>query len=441
MPKIHLTIDPNYCQDWKFFEGVREFLQNAKDAEEHDGREMSIEHKARSATLVITTKNISISASDLLLLGKTSKGAGNQRGKFGEGFALGCLALVRARHPVTIYNGDSKWRPEICRAEEGPFIGSEVLTINTRQLPGSREDFSIEIENVSNEVWEATKKLFLFLAPPKQADVVTVSEGRVLLGEAYQGMVYAQGIFVMHSLELECGYDLNSVQLDRDRRMVNEWDLTYKLGQIWQLAVNQNPSLLSRRVYEMAKKDRKEVKYLHYYLDDKLAKSLRDEFQKEHGKDTIPVTNMEDAQEFLGLGAPVSIVSTTLQQLLTHNGPNISDMKDKFRGKVMCYTQPAELTEREKAACAVLVAPITRVYAIVEFNDMTRCRLHSDEKTVLIARALLAENAASILSVVAGVEAKRAGVSVESILIDVIAKQWDATPVGVAATTVAYKSD
>ena len=87
-------------------------VQNAKDAEDYDGLAMQIDHKPRSQTLTITTKGISIEASTLLLLGKTSKNGSDQRGKFGEGFALGCLALVRAGHPVTIDNGHERWKPE-----------------------------------------------------------------------------------------------------------------------------------------------------------------------------------------------------------------------------------------------------------------------------------------------------------------------------------------
>jgi hypothetical protein len=44
--------------------------------------------------------------------------------------------------------------------------------------------------------------------------------------------VFSRGIFVRTFEDLACGYDMNSLELDRDRNALNEWDLHYKLGKI-----------------------------------------------------------------------------------------------------------------------------------------------------------------------------------------------------------------
>lgn len=425
MAKIQLTIDPAYCSSWGFFEGIREFLQNAKDADEYDNLPMSIEHRPRSSTLVIVTKNISIDASTLLLLGRTSKGDGHQRGKFGEGFALGCLALVRAQHPVTIYNGHEVWRPEITKAEDGPFAGNDLLVMSTRKLQGYRADFTVEIENVSKEVWEATRKMFLFLAPPDVNTLVKVSEGTVIMDPGYQGMVYARGIYVMQNEELEFGYDLVNAELDRDRRMIGEWNLKYKLGQVWEEALKNAPEKTAWRVYKMAKDDKPEVKSLHYHIDAKLVKSLRDEFEKEHGTDTVPVSTISEARELDGLGAKTAMVTGTLQQLLSKGGPQLSDVKEKLKGKVNKRYSYHDLTAAESAVCAELVEIITFNYAIVDFNDTTACRQDNDSSTLLLSRELLSRGPQEILQSVGSIEGKRQGVSLELILVKHVARKWE----------------
>ena len=423
MPKIHLTIDPSYCSDWYFYEGVRELLQNAKDADEYDGLPMTIDHKPRSNTLVITTKGISLEASTLLLLGKTTKGAGGQRGKFGEGFALGCLALVRAGHPVTIYNGGEVWRPEVSTAEDGPFAGSETFAINTRKLPTYRPDFTVEIENVSKDVWEATRKLFLFLEPIDPASTVKVSAGTVIMDPEYRGLVYARGIYVMRNEELEFGYDLIDVTLDRDRRMIDEWDLKYKLSQVWEEALRINPIKTAPRVYQMAKDNKPEVSSLHYRMDERLVKSVRDEFEREHGEDVVPVSTMAEARELEGLGAKTAMVPSTLQQLLAKSGPTLSAVKEKLRGKIKHMYGYQDLTNEEHVACSSLVEVFTEDYVIVDFNDETACRTH--DQMLYVARTLLQRSAQEILRNVGEVQAKRTGISLETLLIRRLATQYE----------------
>lgn len=425
MAKIPLTIDPAYCSTWKFFEGIREFLQNAKDAEDYDGLAMQVDHKPRSQTLTITTKNISIEAATLLLLGKTSKTDADQRGKFGEGFALGCLALVRAGHPVTIFNGHERWKPEISKAEDGPFKDHDLLIMNTRKLPDYRPDFSVEIENVSKDVWDATRKLFLFLEMPEDKDLVKVSEGLVILAPAYFGHVYSRGIFVMHNADIEFGYDINNVSLDRDRRMIDEWDLRWKLGNIWQSALKANPELMAPRVYDMAKNGKAEIKGLHHHIDQKLVASLRTEFHKEHGEDAVPVTSMSEARELESLGASVAIVDPTLQQLLQKAGPSVSDVKEKLKGKVQKVWVPSKLSALENEVCIELIESITMDYAVVDFVDATPCRVDGDNKTILIARSVLLTPAQDLIRAVAQVEAKRSGLTAEGVLVSAFVRQWN----------------
>lgn len=424
MAKIPLTISGDYIQDWGFWEGCRELIQNAKDADEYEGAKMTVKHFAQTNKLVITNENTVVPASLLLLLGATSKRETEQRGKFGEGAVLGILALIRAGHDVRIESGGEVWTPAIEEVEEGhPFAGSKLLVFNTRKLRDRREDFTVEIDNVSKEVWAATKKLFLFLQPPKAADMVEVpGEGSVLLGEDYKGMVFSRGIFVMKHDDIECGYDLRNLKLDRDRRSTDEWDLRYHLSQIWNQAHCAAPDKFAAVIYKMAKEDKAETKSLRYSADQKLLSRLKEEFEAEHGKDTVPVETMSEARELEELGAKTAVVNRTLRELLEKTGPKPDDVKQKLKGQVKKTWNWSELSNVVKGAVNVAVERVTKEYLVVDFTDpKLACKFLEKEQKVGIALSFL-ETATprDIIWLVAREEAKHVGKETELVLLDVI---------------------
>lgn len=420
MAKITLTIDPGYCADWEYWHGVREIVQNAKDADEFDGFKMEVEHFPRTSKLVVSSEGVTIDPASLLLLGRSSKRGSGQRGQFGEGFVLGCLALVRAGHAVTIYNGDEVWRPEITEAEDGPFAGQPLLSFNTRKLQQARRKFSVEVENVSKEVWEATRKLFLFLCPPKRADVVTIDgEGSVLLNPEHVGMIFARGIFVNRVNHLACGYDLPRLSLDRDRRVIDEWQLGWTLGGLWTSAHAEDPGKCAARIYDMVKEDKGEVKNLDSRADQKLLKALRAEFHKEHGDDMVPVRDMLESRELTALGAASVVVNRALLGLLEKAGLGVNDVKKKLQGAVTRRLAWGELSPGEQDACSTWVERVTKAYAIVTFNDPTvACRYLAEEGKVCLAQTALADSARNLVSVVATQEAMRRGTELHEVLLD-----------------------
>jgi len=417
MARIQLTIDPEYCSSWGFWEGVREVIQNAKDADEYNGCAMTVSHSPRTSKLTVSTTGISLEPKLLLLLGASSKRSGDQRGKFGEGFALGMLALVRAGHPVTIYNGDEVWRPVVEKADDGPFAGEDLLVFQTRKLQQRRDDFSVEVENVSKEVWEATRKLFLFLAPPGESDQVTLRAGAVLLDEARKGQIFARGIFVNNVEDLDAGYDLHGLQLDRDRRMVDEWDLRGKLAELWNEAHAAEPEKFAVRLYEMAKRGAPETKSMSWRADQKLLKSLHQQFEKEHGEGAVPVADMSESKELNQLGGKGVVVDKTLKELLEKTAPSSLVVKEKLKGAVRARYAWEDLNVDEAAACSSFVEPITKDYVIVDFNDENVMARAEDGK-VSVAKALLQLSPREITKSVIRAEAARSSRDVETVFLD-----------------------
>ena len=76
--RYELSINVNYVPNWSITDGIRELLQNAKDAEVEFDAKMSVEHVARVragkklGTLIICNEGCTLSK-EALLLGTTSK--------------------------------------------------------------------------------------------------------------------------------------------------------------------------------------------------------------------------------------------------------------------------------------------------------------------------------------------------------------------------------
>jgi hypothetical protein len=418
MAKISLAIDKNYCASWGVFEGIREFLQNAKDAED-DGYSMTIEHFPRTSRLEITTRGIYIDPSKLLILGRSDKTPGERRGQFGEGFVLGTLALVRKGHDVKFVNGDLSWNVSFERPDAGhPFQHNELLTFKSRKISVQEPDFKLEIESITTDIWAAIKKLFLFLEPPKPNEMFEMSAGRLLIHPDRKGQVFARGIFVRLFEDLVCGYDMHRLELDRDRRMVDEFHLHYNLGQLWQEACGKHPDLAAPKVYEMAKANSAEVRQLKYHADAKLLKHVRDRFEAEHGEHAAPVTTMTHARAAESAGVTPIVVSDTLRELLEKGGLSAEAKAEQLSGTVKQRFSPTELTAEALHAVARLEAFLPKMVIVAFHGDDAKCRLIDDKKVVGVDHRLLVGPFKKLLNAALHSESQRRGIPVLDILLE-----------------------
>lgn len=436
MAKIPLTIDKNYCASWNVFCGIRELLQNAKDADD-DGHAMTVEHLPRTNQLVITNANISVDPARLLILGQSNKTPGQQRGQFGEGFVLGTLALLRHGHAVKFTNGALNWNVAFEKADANhPFAGTELLTFTSRKLAYPARDFRITVENITTEVWEALCPLFLFLVSPGEADTVQLHTGTLLLAPMYKGQIFARGIYVRAFPDLEYGYDMQHLALDRDRNALDEWKLHYELGRLWQEACRNNPERMSNLVYHLAKRDAPEVRSLQYHADAKLLQHLQTHFTTEHGTNAVPVNSMSDVRDVEQLGAQPVVASPALTDLLAKGGLSRTSALARQAGVIEVHFRYDELTPAEQAVVTRLT-PFAPELAIVAYRgNATECRLIAGDSTVGLNRQLLGAPLRKILTAVLPVEAQRRQVAPVDAWLDGVCRLWACDAVEAAAPTV-----
>lgn len=425
MSKIQLTIDPEYCEGWGAWEGVRELVSNAKDAEELDPRNaMEIRHKEPLSQLQIKTKNVIVDPAKLLVLGQSSKRGRGVRGLHGEGFAVGCMALTRAGHPVSFRNADTSWRCMFERVEDGPLAGQELLTFLSRAI-NRTSDFVVTIDNVTKDVWDAMRPLFLFLAPPPAEETVAVDQGTLILSEDRRGMVYARGVFVRRFETLECAYDLRDIQLDRDRQMINEWTLGTALNDLWvsvlcgRRDVKHAQDALARRAYDLAKGNSDESRHFRWRTDERLVQHMKTQFVAEHGEDAVPVSTMAEAEEITQLGAKPAVVNSTLRELLAKTGLSTETAKASLEGQVQARLLPSQLTEAERAALPIIDL-VTREYVVVVFNGKPTQRLLDEGKVIGIDRRMLTRPALDLVLTAAKGEAARTARSEAAVLASVL---------------------
>lgn len=232
MAKIELSIKTDYLPEWGTWEGVRELIQNCRDAETEFNAPMEVSHNPFTKTLTLTNKGCTL-PNEALLLGYTTKTDRDDCiGKFGEGLKLGVLALVRARHKVTIYTGAEVWRPAII--ESAKFNNSKVLCFSITKPPTrvNLNRVEVVIEGITREIWNDYNWKFLFLQKDREGILETHS-GHVLTGENHKGLIFVKDIYVCKNKNLKYGYNFKYANIDRDRKMMAYWELQDKLTNVW----------------------------------------------------------------------------------------------------------------------------------------------------------------------------------------------------------------
>lgn len=395
MSKIQLTIKTTYLSTWDAYCGVRELVQNGRDSE-IDGHPLTVSWY--NQTLRIENDGAVLTRNSLLFGQTTKEGRSDQIGKFGEGLKLGVLALIRAGHPVKIRTGAEVWTPCIERSEA---FDEDVLTF---RIEGGREDkkrVRVEIGGISKEVWEKMKTCFLFLLPPSKHDeIVNTIYGSLLMNPEFHGKVYVKGIFVEHVRDLAWGYDLKDVDLDRDRKMVNTYDLQYHTKQTFLLALNQRPNLLVDFVRLLDDPSLEVASILDsnssYNVSDEAAKFVANAFHEKHGENAFPVQTLAESKDLEHLGKKGIVVTKPLGTVLAKTLGDVMTAKTVLKQEVLKKFGWSDLIglEQENLEAAIdLVCPIERVSLddvdIVEFRSDTLMGQFKDGRCLLAKKLLV----------------------------------------------------
>ena len=438
--KLELTIKTTYMPNWGIWEGIRELVQNGRDAEvEHDAP-LTVRHRRESDTLVIENLGTTL-PHEALLLGHTSKlDRPDLIGKFGEGLKLGVLALVRAGCPVKIRSGSEVWVPSIQRSEK---FQADVLVFDIQKGRKDESRVAVEIGCVSAEAWKKMQDMFLFLRDTIGDDeMVRTPNGSLLLAERFHGKVFVKGIFVSNDPRLSYGYDFVDADIDRDRRMLSKYDLNYRTQAVWREAIGRRPDLVEN-FSKLLDRESADVEgfddWNAGYLPEPAKQAIVEQFKTRHGDDALPVASLSESAEIEHLGKKGIVCPKPLKAILERELGNVASNKAKLREEVVkTYGwHDLDLAERENLKSAIaLVNGVEKVSLddvdVADFRDEAIRGMHKDGRE-LLAKKILADRNLTLRVLVHEV-AHRNGGDGEKGHVSNIERIWSGIVAGLLAT-------
>lgn len=382
---IPLTIKTTYLPNWGMWEGLRELVQNARDAEIEFSAPMHITHEKAFNRLVIENIGAKLPIQALLLGHTTKHDNASLIGKFGEGLKLGILALVRAGTKIQIYNGDEMWYPSIAHsAVFGENVLSFTVKPNKSKLHSDR--VRIELLGITEADWDSIKNRFLFIkenAPADDEQVITYS-GTMLTSDRFRGHIYVKGILVQKDNQLRFGYDLKDCDLDRDRRMIETYNLQYHTRQIMMSALNQagdeKKEAITNSFLECLESLTLEMESMSTYTADAVPEhaleAARVSFAQKHGNDAIPVATLEESKDLEFAGKKGVIVPKQQLAVLQKKFGTVYEIKAELKKSVKRTYSWSDLSADEQGRLTDALALVNDALMSGDVLTSLHTRLH-----------------------------------------------------------------
>ncbi len=309
MKNYEITISPNYVSNWGIKEAIRELLQNAIDAETN-GYDKSIEYDGN--TLTITSQGVNLQAKDLILGCSSKEDQDGMIGKYGEGFKLALVVLLRKGMNIEIQNGNKIWIPSFKISET---FGTQVLNIEEEESSGDELTFSIS--PVDQQLYNSLLDYFPCINN-NFGRTVECDNGQILLDKQFKGKMYVEGLYIQTDDNFKYGYNFNSdvVQLDRDRKAINYYELRALTAQSIITAEECNKEIFDAITDSCV--DVRDIEEVIEEASDEFLKEYRDQFyeEKELDENTLVATEAVMKQlEQMDIDVPV-VKGTEIQSYL-----------------------------------------------------------------------------------------------------------------------------
>lgn len=322
MKRYELGMSLEYVANWGIVDAVRELFQNCLDEETLDPEnKMSFDYNEETGILRIGNRKGKLETRTLLLGTSTKRDDKSTIGQHGEGYKVATTVLLREGYGFKIYNYSNRelWTAKVVKSRRyGQDIG--VFDVEkTKMKNDPNNSIVFEVSGVSKEDYESIKESNLWLQDIELTDQVTAEGyGRVLLDEKYSGKVFVRGLYVCTKSYMTYGFDLEPklVDLDRDRGLVDSFNLQYSLGKL--IVHTENSSLIK------SIKGTWEGEYIRYFASDVRSKisevyesALRD-FYKKNGQDAVPCDNQDEFNLLHSKGYNAVLVNGNDMHFITH---------------------------------------------------------------------------------------------------------------------------
>lgn len=237
--RYELPISLNYVESWGVREAIREILQNSIDANK-SGYCKKIDYDDNAEILTITNEGAKLSVSSLVLGGSSKRDMDDQIGHEGEGYKLALVVLLRNGYDITIINSDRKWVPLFEFSEK---FNSKILTIHSEQIENTN-NVSFIIKGITQDVFKDLYNYFPCM-DDNYGETLKTDNGEILFDKRFSGRMFVEGLYIQEDKNFKYGYNFNSdvVNLDRDRKAINYYELKQLTAQSIITAEGCNPEL------------------------------------------------------------------------------------------------------------------------------------------------------------------------------------------------------
>lgn len=328
MRKYELSISADYVPEWGTTEAMREFFQNAVDEETRDSsNKMFFEYDSADQIVRIGNKHSDLDIKTLLFGMTTKKEDREMIGNHGEGYKIATVVLLRLGKPVVFQNYCRKeiWRPRLVKSRryEGMMVPTFFVeqTAIWERIP--QHSLIIEIGGVTPEEYQDMKVANLHLQDEVQEK--ETAYGSIIEGEQYTGKVYVGGLFICNEPGLEVGINFKPsvVRIERDRSMVNSFDIKWYAARMVEELKDKELTKRSLGCYTGT--------YIEAYrVPEDIKNEVAEEFINQHGAKAVPVSNQNDIEEMKKRGYKAVIVSESKKNVIMES-KYYADVRDTLK--------------------------------------------------------------------------------------------------------------
>lgn len=302
--KIVFPISLSYVDHWEDngWPILRELATNAMDTDPGfrivmGTEENSLPNPVHNAvgTLFVRSKGSPLAIRHLLF-GVSEKSSPNAVGQFGEGLKLALLALTRTGLTAHIYTGGRHiWN------EPAELHGEQVFKVVWEGWGGlDQHETCIEIADWPFKTFEER-----FVRPGDPRILFTDPFERSILEETSPN-IYVKGVYVQRARGFgnayTFGYNLQDVEMNRDRGVVDSWNVNAEVGKIWASVTDED---LLERFWQSVKDMMAEKSCYMHGCPIANKKGMKRAFQEVYGNDAVLETNESMSREASYQGANV----------------------------------------------------------------------------------------------------------------------------------------
>lgn len=344
--KYELTISTGYVPDWGIVEAMREIFQNALD-NEISNPENVMGWSFEDGTIRVSNKTSKLKVESLLLGCSTKTNDKNTIGKWGEGYKIAFMVLLRNNKKIKVYNYGAREVWEVRLVKSKRYNGQLITTVFVDKEPVWRKipeaDLIIEVSGITDDEYKMIQQKNLHLREDPVKNFNYKDIGSILIDESERGNIYVKGLFITNLDKSVYGYNFEPsvIDLDRDRRMINAFDIQWQSSRLWIKAGQTSEELLNKALdlIENNEFDTSYVSNISAFDSRKLADGVAKRFYSKYGDNAVPVTNNHDYDYIKNVEkANPIIVNTKIAEMIERssivseeNKIYIGSLQERFR--------------------------------------------------------------------------------------------------------------